>query len=110
GKVFKGKKMAGHMGDRRATAQNLQIVATDTERDVILVRGAVPGSEGGYVAVTDAVKRAPPEGLPYPAALKDGAAPAQADAPTNEADAPAEQSGAGDNANRDSGAGEGARD
>ncbi len=104
GKVFKGKKMAGHMGDRRATAQNLRIVATDSERGIILVRGAVPGSEGGYVEVTDAVKRAQPEGLPYPAGLKGGAAAVEAEAPAEEA-APAEESGAGG----DSG-GEGAAD
>ena len=70
GKVFKGKKMAGHMGDRRTTIQNLRIVSTDAERGLILVRGAVPGSDQGYVLVSDAVKRAAPEGLPMPAGLK----------------------------------------
>ncbi len=97
GKVFKGKKMAGHMGDRRATAQNLRIVATDAERGIILVRGAVPGSEGGYVAVTDAVKRPRPDDVPYPAGLKGGAAAAEAEAPVDEA-APTEETGAGENA------------
>ncbi len=77
GKVFKGKKMAGHMGDRRVTTLNLKVVATDAERGLIMVRGAVPGAEGGYVLVRDAVKRAAPEGLPFPAALR-GAAPAAA--------------------------------
>ncbi len=73
GRVFKGKKMAGHMGDKRVTTQNLEVVSTDDERGLILVRGAVPGSEGGWVLVRDAVKRALPEGVPHPAGLKDGA-------------------------------------
>ena len=55
GKVFKGKKMAGHMGDEQVTIQNLEIVATDVSEGLILVRGAVPGSKGGYVLVSDAV-------------------------------------------------------
>ena len=50
GKVFKGKKMAGHMGDVRVTTQNLQVVRTDAEQGLILVRGAVPGAKGGWVA------------------------------------------------------------
>ena len=56
GKVFKGKKMAGHMGDVRVTTQNLEIVSTDGERGLILVRGAVPGSKGAWIMVRDAVK------------------------------------------------------
>jgi large subunit ribosomal protein L3 len=78
GRVFKGKKMAGHMGARRVTVLNLEIVATDGERGLIMVRGGLPGSKGGYVFVRDAVKRALPEGVPYPAAIK---AAAVADAP-----------------------------
>jgi large subunit ribosomal protein L3 len=70
GKVFKNKKMAGHMGVVRVTTQNLKVVSTDPERGLILVMGAVPGCEGGYVTVKDAVKRKPPENLPFPAALK----------------------------------------
>jgi len=70
GKVFKGKKMAGHMGDVRVTTQNLEIVSTDDERGLILVRGAVPGSKGGFVLVRDAAKRAAPEDVPFPAGLK----------------------------------------
>lgn len=73
GKVFKGKKMAGHLGNVRVTTQNLRVVATDAERGLIMVRGAVPGSEGGLVMVRDAVKRKAPADLPYPAALKAGA-------------------------------------
>ena len=70
GRVFKGKKMAGHMGDRRVTKQNLQIVSTDTDAGLIFVKGAVPGAKGGYLLVKDAVKRKAPEGLPMPAAVK----------------------------------------
>lgn len=74
GRVFKGKKMAGHMGDERVTTQNLTVVATDSARGLILVRGAVPGSEGGWVLIRDAVKGGMPEGAPYPAALKEAVA------------------------------------
>jgi len=70
GRVFKGKKMAGHMGDRRVTTQNLQVVSVDEDRGLILVKGAVPGAEGGWVMVRDAVKRSAPDGLPFPAGLK----------------------------------------
>ena len=58
GKVFKGKKMAGHMGAVRVTTQNLQVVRTDSERGLIMVKGAVPGSKGGWVTIKDAVKKA----------------------------------------------------
>jgi len=70
GRVFKGKKMAGHMGDHQVTAQNLEVVATDAEEGVIMVRGAVPGAKGGFVLVFDAVKKKAPEDLPFPAAIK----------------------------------------
>ena len=76
GKVFKGKKMAGHMGDRQVTTQNLKIVATDDERGLIMVKGAVPGAKNGYVLVFDAVKQGPQKDLPTPAALRGGAAQA----------------------------------
>ena len=78
GKVFKGKKMAGHMGDVRVTTQNLQVVRTDRRPGLILVRGAVPGAKGGWVIVRDAVKKALPDGVPSPAAIraKGGAAAA----------------------------------
>ncbi len=75
GKVFKGKKMAGHLGDEQVTTQNLKVVSTDAERGLILVKGSVPGAEGSWVLVKDAVKRKLPEGVPFPAALK-AAAPA----------------------------------
>ncbi|MEO0487195.1 MAG: 50S ribosomal protein L3 [Pseudomonadota bacterium] len=69
GKVFKGKKMAGHMGAARVTTQNLQVVRTDSDRGLIMVKGAVPGSKGGWVTVKDAVKKATPENVILPAAL-----------------------------------------
>ncbi len=79
GKVFKGKKMAGHLGDVRVTVQNLQVVSADEDRGLILIRGAVPGSKGGWLRVSDAIKRALPKDLPMPAALKGGATAAAAD-------------------------------
>jgi large subunit ribosomal protein L3 len=75
GKVFKNKKMAGHMGDRERTQQNLEVVLTDAERGLIFVRGSVPGAKGTWLTVTDAVKVARPVDVPYPAALKSDAAP-----------------------------------
>ncbi len=70
GRTFPGKKMAGHLGDERVTTQNLKIVATDEAQGLIMVQGSVPGHEGSYVLVRDAVKRARPKDAPYPAALK----------------------------------------
>src|SRR6188472_3996330 len=72
GKVFKNKKMAGHMGDRRVTTQNLKVVRTDPERGLIMIRGAVPGAKGGWVLLSDAVKRALPESAPKPGAFRKG--------------------------------------
>ena len=92
GKVFKGKKMAGHMGDRRVTTQNLVVVSTDEERGLILIRGAVPGAEGGWVLIRDAVKKVPPEGAPFPAGLSAAGTPALAEAP---AEVPADDQDAG---------------
>ena len=77
GKVFKGKKMAGHMGAARVTTQNLEVVKTDAERGIIMVKGAVPGSKGGWVTVKDAVKKPFPENAVLPAALKSAAAQAE---------------------------------
>jgi large subunit ribosomal protein L3 len=70
GRVFKGKKMAGHLGDERITTQNLKVVSTDPERGLILIQGSVPGAPGGYVLVKDAVKRKLPKEVPFPAGLK----------------------------------------
>ena len=78
GKVFKGKKMAGHLGAVRVTTQNLQVVKTDADRGLILVKGAVPGSKGGWVTIKDAVKKAAPAGLPLPAAIRSAAPAAEA--------------------------------
>jgi len=70
GKVFKNKKMAGHMGDRRVTTQNLKVVRTDVERGLIMVEGSVPGSKGGWILVRDAVKRPLPTGVPTTGGLR----------------------------------------
>jgi len=80
GKVFKGKKMAGHMGATRITTQNLEVVRTDADRGLLLVKGAVPGSKGAWIMVRDAHKKALPENVPTPAALKNGASVAAAPA------------------------------
>jgi large subunit ribosomal protein L3 len=70
GRTFPGKKMAGHLGVERVTTQNLKVVSTDAEQGLIYVHGAVPGHEGAFVLVKDAVKRALPKEAPKPAALK----------------------------------------
>lgn len=77
GKVFKGKKMAGHMGDDRITTQNLVVAKVDVARGLVMVRGAVPGSKGGWVLVRDAVKKAAHKDTPKPGAFKARAAVAQ---------------------------------
>ncbi len=69
GRVFKNKKMAGHMGDRQVTIQNLEVFGVDADRGLVLVRGGVPGAKGSYVRITDAVKAGRPGEAPYPAAL-----------------------------------------
>ena len=91
GKVFKGKKMAGHMGAERKTMQNLQVVSVDDEQGLILVRGAVPGSKNGWVFIKDAVKKSLPENVPFPAGLKQEktAAPKVEEATAENTDAPA---------------------
>jgi large subunit ribosomal protein L3 len=116
GKVFKGKKMAGQMGNTSVTTLNLKVMQTDSERGLIMVSGAVPGAKGGWVLLRDAIKKALPEDAPVPGAFrggnggtaaKGGEAPAeeaQADAPApeeeaapaNEADAGAGDADAGD--------------
>ena len=95
GKTFKNKKMAGHMGDRERTQQNLEIVLTDEARGLLFVKGSVPGSKGTWLTVSDAVKVARHPEAPYPAAVRQDAqpvaaveeAPAVVDAPV---EAPAE--------------------
>ena len=90
GKVFKGKKMAGHMGAVRNTTQNIEVVAVDDEEGVVLLCGAVPGPKNGWVLISDAIKAKPFEGLPFPAGLlSDAPAAAVAEeAPAAEAEAP----------------------
>jgi len=84
GKVFKGKKMAGHLGAVRVTTQNLEIVRTDADRGLIMVKGAVPGSKGGWVTIKDAVKKPAHADAPHPAGLKTTGAAAAAEAPAAE--------------------------
>ncbi|HEY0447264.1 MAG TPA: 50S ribosomal protein L3 [Allosphingosinicella sp.] len=71
GRVFKNKKMAGHMGAKNRTQQNLEVVRTDAARGLIFVKGSVPGSKGGWLLVKDAVKVARPDGAPYPAGIRE---------------------------------------
>ena len=95
GRVFKNKKMAGHMGARNRTQQNLMIVRTDVERGLIFVKGSVPGSKGGWLMVTDAVKVPLPENVPFPAAMRRNADEvASDDAPAGMVEANAEQEAA----------------
>src|SRR3972149_10333477 len=78
GKVFKGKKMAGHMGDTNVTTQNLKVVKPDPSRGLIMISGAVPGAKGGWVLLRDAVKRRLPEAAPKPGGFKAPAGGAKA--------------------------------
>ena len=94
GKVFKGKKMGGHMGAARITTQNLQVVKTDADRGLIMVKGAVPGSKGGWVTIKDAVKKPFPENAILPAALKSAAEAAAKAAEEAAAAAAAEEAAA----------------
>jgi large subunit ribosomal protein L3 len=71
GRVFKNKKMAGHMGARNRTQQNLEVVRTDAGRGLIFVKGSVPGHKGSWLLVHDAVKVARPDNVPYPAGLRE---------------------------------------
>jgi len=105
GKVFKGKKMAGHMGSVRVTTQNLTVEKVDTERGLILVKGSVPGSKNAWIMVRDAIKRPLPADAPTPgafrmrddeAAASDDAAPAGDGAPAQEAATAADDNGKGE--------------
>jgi large subunit ribosomal protein L3 len=81
GRVFKNKKMAGHMGAKNRTQQNLEIVRTDAERGLLFVKGSVPGSKGGWLLVKDAVKVSRPDAAPYPAGIRQAADSTPAAAP-----------------------------
>ncbi|MES2336638.1 MAG: 50S ribosomal protein L3 [Pseudomonadota bacterium] len=94
GRVFKNKKMAGHMGARNRTQQNLEIVSTDVERGLIFVKGSVPGSKGGWLIVKDAVKVPAHADTKYPASLKQAAnSNTAADTPVETTAAPAATDG-----------------
>ena len=103
GKVFKGKKMAGHMGAARVTTQNLQVIKTDVDRGLIMVKGAVPGAKGGWVSISDAVKKPLPEAAPLPAGLRSNAKAAEE---TAAEDTAAEETAAEDTAAAESTAAE----
>ncbi len=90
GKVFKNKKMAGHMGDRQRTQQNLEVVRTDAARGLIFIKGSVPGAKGGWLLIRDAIKVARPEDAPFPGALRRNAD----ETATEEADAGLVEAGA----------------
>ena len=113
GRVFKGKKMAGHMGDRQRTQMNLEVVRTDADRGLLFIKGSVPGSKNGWLLVRDAVKVSMPDDLPFPGAVVDTSAPvaeepavetpveetaveAAAETPAPEAEAPAADAPASD--------------
>ena len=69
GKVFKGKKMAGQLGNKRVTTQNLSIASIDLEEGLILIKGSIPGTKGGFVFIRDSIKHKAREGVPFPAGI-----------------------------------------
>jgi len=102
GRVFKGKKMAGHLGAAQVTTLNLEVVGSDAEQGLLLVKGAIPGARQGWVLVRDAVKRKLPDGVPFPAALRGGAAAATESGEAN-GDAAADAAAEGNDAAEEKG-------
>jgi large subunit ribosomal protein L3 len=96
GKTFKGKKMAGQLGVETITTQNLTVVRVDVERGLIMIKGAVPGSEGCFVKVRDAIKRPVPANAPKPGAFRGGSKAQAAELP---AETPAEEAPAAETTN-----------
>jgi len=92
GKTFKGKHMAGHLGQETVTTLNLTVWRVDVERGLILVKGAVPGTEGDFVKIRDAVKSAAPKGVPTPGAFRKSGE--EAPAPAAEEEAPVAEAAA----------------
>jgi len=95
GKVFKGKHMAGHMGQTNVTTLNLTVFRVDVERGLILIKGAVPGTEGTFVKIRDAVKSAAPADVPRPGAVRGSAGKGAAETPAEAEAAPETSEGAG---------------
>jgi large subunit ribosomal protein L3 len=89
GRTFPGKKMAGHLGQEVVTTQNLTVFRVDAERGLILIKGAVPGHEGTWVKIRDAIKKARPAEAPFPGGIKSAASVVQETAPA--ADLPVEE-------------------
>jgi len=98
GRTFKGKKMAGHLGQETVTTLNLAVFRVDPERGLIILKGAVPGADGGWVRIRDAVKRAAPADLPTPGSIKGGAAAVEPEPERAEPEAEAAAEPAGDEA------------
>ena len=96
GRTFPGKKMAGHYGTETVTTQNLTVVRVDAERGLILIKGAVPGHDGSYVKVRDAIKKARPADAPFPGAIKSNKTAAAQPASTPAEEAPAEATEGGE--------------
>jgi large subunit ribosomal protein L3 len=84
GKTFAGKKMAGHLGQETVTTMNLTVWKVDVERGLILIKGAVPGTENSWVKIRDAIKKAAPADLPRPGAFRKSGEAAVAAAPAEE--------------------------
>ena len=90
GKTFKNKKMAGHLGVERVTTLNVEVAGVDADKGLIMVRGAVPGSKGGFVRIRDAIKKARPAEAPYPASILTAPEAASSEAPHPDAAQPTE--------------------